>query len=132
MFIVIKFYYWNLKHNLIVNRLQLSLLNGGFGSYKKDQGLIFLHTDWANEVHKAFIIWLFLLLLIYPMPTSTEIIGNIQQFSEIFRSSLKSFFKVILQVLKIFWKPTSRKLVQIRIFTDCASTNQKSGNCKVI
>ena len=54
------------------------------GLYKKDQGLMFLHTDWASKINKLFIIWLFLFPVIYPMPTSMEIIGNIQQFLESF------------------------------------------------
>ena len=56
------------------------------GLYKKDQGLIFLHKNSASKVNKSFIIIMtfFTSGTIYPFPMSTEIIGNIRQFSESF------------------------------------------------
>ena len=88
---------WQIQYYEIINRVQ-----GLYGkisdqglestdwvqqsSNKKDRVLIFLQTDWASKIIKLFIIWLFFLLVIYPMPLSKEIIGNIQQFLESFEN----------------------------------------------
>ena len=116
-------------------------------SYKKDQGLIVLHADWASEVNKSFYymtcftgtlshaynygnhwkyptvfrkFWKCLKTVSYAFLEFWKLSKNLRKSSELFwkfrKISEKIVLTVILRVLKISEKSTTRKPVRIRAY----------------